>query len=162
MLSFPYNESRHDSYPQFPRSSLGTRGLQTRSHRKKKPTAFYDSRFAKASKTSMVRITGLSLYANGLVMSMRFIFSDRNDAPCSSRIFVYLYTRIRVFIHAFLSFRFHLVKPSTVHILDGMAKMQMVESSGATFGDLFLKYFDILTTPLSHHHCRLLRSSHCF
>ena len=34
--SFPYNESRHDSYPQFPRSSLGTRGLQTRSHRQKK------------------------------------------------------------------------------------------------------------------------------
>ena len=27
--SFPYNENRHDSYPQFPRSSLGTRGLQT-------------------------------------------------------------------------------------------------------------------------------------
>ena len=28
-------KSRHDSYPQFPRSSLGTRSLQTRSHRKK-------------------------------------------------------------------------------------------------------------------------------
>ena len=57
-------------------------------------------------------------------------------------------TNFCVFIHAFLSFRFQLVKPSTVHILDGMAIMQMVESSGATFGDLFLKYFDILTTPL--------------
>ena len=34
--SFPYNESRHDSYRLFPRSSLGTRGLQTRSHRRKK------------------------------------------------------------------------------------------------------------------------------
>ena len=32
------HESRHDSYPQFPRSSLGTRGLQTRSE--KKTTAF--------------------------------------------------------------------------------------------------------------------------
>ena len=35
--SFPYNESRHDSYPQFPRSSLGLRGLQTRSDKKKRP-----------------------------------------------------------------------------------------------------------------------------
>ena len=34
--SFPYDESRHDSYPQFPRSSLGTRGLQTRSDKKKR------------------------------------------------------------------------------------------------------------------------------
>ena len=34
--SVAYSESRHDSYPQFPRSSLGTRGLQTRSHRQKK------------------------------------------------------------------------------------------------------------------------------
>ena len=34
--SFAYSESRHDTYPQFPRSSLGTRGLQTRSHRQKK------------------------------------------------------------------------------------------------------------------------------
>ena len=27
--SFAYSKSRHDSYPQFPRSSLGRRGLQT-------------------------------------------------------------------------------------------------------------------------------------
>ena len=46
-----YSESRHDSYPQFPRSSLGTRGLQTRSHRQKKNTAFLESRSAKASST---------------------------------------------------------------------------------------------------------------
>ena len=32
--SFPYYESHHDSYSQFPRSSLGTRGLQTMSHKK--------------------------------------------------------------------------------------------------------------------------------
>ena len=38
--SFPYNESRHDSYPQFPRSSLGTRGLKTRSNKKKKRLHF--------------------------------------------------------------------------------------------------------------------------
>ena len=35
-LSFAYNESRHDSYLQFSRSPLGTRGLQTRSHRQKR------------------------------------------------------------------------------------------------------------------------------
>ena len=35
MLITRLNESRHDFYPQFPRSSIGTRGLQTRSHRKK-------------------------------------------------------------------------------------------------------------------------------
>ena len=34
--SCAYSESRHDSYPQFPRSWLGTRGLQSRSHRQKK------------------------------------------------------------------------------------------------------------------------------
>ena len=50
--SFAYSESRHDSYPQFPRSSLGTRGLQTRSHRKKKKTAFLESLSAKASSTN--------------------------------------------------------------------------------------------------------------
>ena len=38
--SFAYSESRHDSYPQFPRSWQGTRGLQTRSHRKKKRLHF--------------------------------------------------------------------------------------------------------------------------
>ena len=38
--SFPFNESRHDSYPQFQRSSQGTRGQQTRSHRQKKTTHF--------------------------------------------------------------------------------------------------------------------------
>ena len=43
--SFAYSESHHDSYPQFPRSSLGTHGLQTRSHRQKKETpAFLESR----------------------------------------------------------------------------------------------------------------------
>ena len=51
--SFAYSENRHDSYPQFPRSSLGTRGLQTRSHRqKKKTTAFLESCFAQASSTN--------------------------------------------------------------------------------------------------------------
>ena len=52
--SFAYSESRHDSYPQFPRSSLGTRDLQTRSHRQKKKetTAFLESRSAKASSTN--------------------------------------------------------------------------------------------------------------
>ena len=50
--SFAYSESLHDSYPQFPRSSLGTRGLQTRSHRKKKKTAFLESLSAKASSTN--------------------------------------------------------------------------------------------------------------
>ena len=39
--SFAYSESRHDSYPQFPRSSLGTRGLQTRSHRQKKKDCIF-------------------------------------------------------------------------------------------------------------------------
>ena len=34
--SFAYSESRHDSYPQFPRSSLETRSLQARSHRQKR------------------------------------------------------------------------------------------------------------------------------
>ena len=34
--SLAYIESRHDTFPQFSRSSLGTRGLQTRSHRRKK------------------------------------------------------------------------------------------------------------------------------
>ena len=50
--SFAYSESCHDSYPQFPRSSLGTRGLQTRSHRQKKETtACLESLSAKASST---------------------------------------------------------------------------------------------------------------
>ena len=49
--SFAYSESPHDSYPQFPRSLLGTRGLQARSHRQKKTTAFLESRSAKASST---------------------------------------------------------------------------------------------------------------
>ena len=55
--SFPYNESPHDSYPQFPRSSLGTRGLQTRSHRKKKKkkrSHFKSLALAKASETNYV------------------------------------------------------------------------------------------------------------
>ena len=49
-------KARHYSYPQFPRSSLGTRGLQTRSHRQKKKetTAFLKSRSAKASSTKYV------------------------------------------------------------------------------------------------------------
>ena len=39
--------------PQFPRSSLGTRGLQTRSHRQEKETtAFLESRSTKASSTN--------------------------------------------------------------------------------------------------------------
>ena len=62
------------------------------------------------SKTAMVGCCKLSLYANGLVMSMRFIFGDDwNDVPCKSLfwslaimlflwnrgpwISVYLYTR---------------------------------------------------------------------
>ena len=55
--SFAYSESRHDSYPQFPRSSLRTRGLQTRSHRQKKKetTAFLESHFAQASSTKNIR-----------------------------------------------------------------------------------------------------------
>ena len=45
--SFAYSESRHTFYPQFPQSSLGTRGLQTRSHgQKKETTAFLESRSA--------------------------------------------------------------------------------------------------------------------
>ena len=51
--SFAYSESCHDSYPQFPRSSPGTHGLQTRSHRQKKQTtAFLESPSAKASSTN--------------------------------------------------------------------------------------------------------------
>ena len=34
--SFAYKEGRHDSYPQFPRSPLGTRDLQSREDRRKK------------------------------------------------------------------------------------------------------------------------------
>ena len=49
--SFAYSESCHDSYPQFPRSSPGTRGLQTRS-KKKQTTAFLESPSAKASSTN--------------------------------------------------------------------------------------------------------------
>ena len=65
--SFAYNESRHDSYPQFPRSSLGTSGLQTRSHRQKKKekkketTAFLEPRSAKASITQTGKTTHLNL-----------------------------------------------------------------------------------------------------
>ena len=62
---FAYSESRHDSHPQFPRSWLGTRGLQTRSHRQKKETtAFLESRSAKASLTNYT-ITDTK-YQNGL------------------------------------------------------------------------------------------------
>ena len=51
--SFAYSKSRHDSYPQFPRSSQGTRGLQTTSHRQKgETTAVLESRSAKASSTN--------------------------------------------------------------------------------------------------------------
>ena len=58
--SFAYSESHHDSHPQFPRSSLGTRGLQTKSHRQKKrrkeTIAFLESRSAKASSTNNNRL----------------------------------------------------------------------------------------------------------
>ena len=51
--SFAYSESCHDSYPQFTRSSPGTRGLQIRSHRQKKQrTVFLESPSAKASSTN--------------------------------------------------------------------------------------------------------------
>ena len=63
------------------------------------------------SKTAMVVCCKLSLYANGLVMSMRFIFGDDwNDVPCKSFFFISgndvisLESRplnFRVFIHAF-------------------------------------------------------------
>ena len=48
--SFAYDESRHDSYPKFPRSPLGTRGLQTRSHtlKKRETPAFLECHSAKA------------------------------------------------------------------------------------------------------------------
>ena len=49
----------------------------------------------------------------------------------------------------FVNFRSQLVKPSTVYVLDGIAIMQMVKSSGtSTFGDLSLRYFDIILTIL--------------
>ena len=51
--SFAYKEGRHDSYPQFPRSPLGTRDLQCREDRRKKTTpAFLESRSAKVSSTN--------------------------------------------------------------------------------------------------------------
>ena len=50
--SFTYNEGRHDSYPQFPRSPLGTRGLQSREDRREKTPAFLESRSAKANSTN--------------------------------------------------------------------------------------------------------------
>ena len=49
--SFAYKEGHHDSYPQFPWSPLGTRGLQFREHRRKKKPAFLESRSAKVSST---------------------------------------------------------------------------------------------------------------
>ena len=49
--SFTYNEGRHDSYPPFPRSPLGTRGLQSREDRRKNKTpAFLESRSAKQAR----------------------------------------------------------------------------------------------------------------
>ena len=56
--SLAYNKSHLDSYPKFPRSPLGTRGLQTRSHRQKKKEtpAFLESRSAKASSTNNIEI----------------------------------------------------------------------------------------------------------
>ena len=59
--SIVYSESRHDSYPQFPPFSLGTGGLQTRSHRQKKKTAFLETRFAQASSTKNVTIENFSI-----------------------------------------------------------------------------------------------------
>ena len=51
------HESRHDSHPQFPRSSLGTRGLQTRSHRpKKKRLHFKSLTLLKARSTKNARM----------------------------------------------------------------------------------------------------------
>ena len=72
--SFAYSESRHDSYPQFPRSLLGTRGLQTTSQRlkKKETTAFLESRSAKASSTNKIivkKIYGPSLSFKVLMRS---------------------------------------------------------------------------------------------
>ena len=52
----PYNESRHDSYPQFPRSSLGTRGLQTRSEKKKR-LHFKSLALLKARSTNQAQAT---------------------------------------------------------------------------------------------------------
>ena len=50
--SFAYKEGHHDSYPQFPRSPLGTRDLQSREdRRKKKKPAFLEYRSAKAIST---------------------------------------------------------------------------------------------------------------
>ena len=47
--SFAYSESRHNSYPQFPQSSLGTRGVAYKlgpTDKKKKTTAFLESHSA--------------------------------------------------------------------------------------------------------------------
>ena len=61
--SFAYSESRHDSYLQFPRSSLGMSGLQTRPHRQKKETtAFLESRSDKASSTKKVGNEGMHVF----------------------------------------------------------------------------------------------------
>ena len=52
--SFAYNESRHDSHPQCPRSPLGTPETMTddlRKTRKKKTLSFLESPSAKASST---------------------------------------------------------------------------------------------------------------
>ena len=54
---FAYNESRHGSYPQFPRSPLGTRGtmadhLAKTDEKKEKTPSYLEPRSAKASSTN--------------------------------------------------------------------------------------------------------------
>ena len=42
----------------------------------------------------------------------------------------------------------------TVHVIDGMAVVQMSKTAGAcTFGELSEKYYSIFTTPLSLNNC---------
>ena len=83
--SFAYNESRHDSYPQFPRSPLGRRGLQTTIIVKSVgKVAFFTSSFPSSPapmliKTLMfVRVIVL-LYPN-IEQGGRGIFSERENS----------------------------------------------------------------------------------
>ena len=74
--SFPYNESRHDSYPQFPRSSLRTRGLQTRSHRKKKRLHFKSPALLKQARLTSLFIFEVLQYGKCVFIFHTDVFID--------------------------------------------------------------------------------------
>ena len=88
LIKYAYSKSRHDSYPQFPGSSLGTRGLQT-DRQKKETTAFLESRSAKASSTKKqctavrnvdfeFRIDAYVLYASSLIVEAEVVCRKSN------------------------------------------------------------------------------------